>query len=143
MTPRKDAMFLRLRDTGRTVADYRMDLRRRTVLDVFGQEVGRVTALIVDADVHKVRFLQVSFGGILRDGRKTTFIPVEAIAWISPTTVTIDRSGHTISRGPTYDPEFIDDVALFEQICGYYEVPVYWNSRDPKPASKPGRDGDT
>lgn len=125
MTARAVPSFVRLRDTGRTVADYRMDLRRRTVLDANGQEVGRVTALIIDTAVHHVKFLQVSFGGFLGMGRKTTFIPVDLIAHTSPTTVTIDRSGQMISSGPTYDPEFIDDIALFEKIWNYYKVPPH------------------
>jgi hypothetical protein len=117
---------MRLRDTGVTIANPKDDLRGRMVIDALGAQVGKITALIVDREERRVRFLQVALGGFLRFARTTTFIPVEVIISISPTSVQIDRTGALVATAPTYDPEFIDDLALFARTWGHYELTPYW-----------------
>jgi sporulation protein YlmC with PRC-barrel domain len=128
--------LVRLRSTGQTILDPKDDLRRRTVTDVGGEEVGQITALIVDDKERKVRFLQVASGGFLGFGRRTTFIPVETIRDISPIVVHIDRTGQHVASAPTYDPEFIDDLALFAHIYGHYDLAPYWGAHPPDGVTK-------
>jgi hypothetical protein len=85
-----------------------------------------------------VRFLQVAIGGFLRFARTTTFIPVEVITGISPATVQIDRTGAQVAAAPSYDPEFIDDLALFARTWGHYELGPDWT---PPRARRDGAQG--
>ncbi|HEY1530205.1 MAG TPA: PRC-barrel domain-containing protein [Galbitalea sp.] len=137
---RKNSPLVRLRDMGETIADPKADVRGRTVLDNHGEDVGKVDALIIDRAERKVRFLQVAFGGFLGLGKKNTFIPVEAITGMSPTTVSISSSHAHVSGAPTYDPVFIDDISLFEQTFSYYGVAPFWGTLPLPPAPAPESD---
>ncbi|HEX4401628.1 MAG TPA: PRC-barrel domain-containing protein [Galbitalea sp.] len=131
-------LFVRLRDTGQTIADPRQDVRGRTVTDATGMIVGKITALIVDDKEWKVRLLQITSGGRWGARTRTAFLPVEAIHHISSTNVQVDRASTHVSSGPRYDPQTIDQIALFARTYGHYNVAPYWDWPLDAPASSAG-----
>ncbi|GAB4001109.1 hypothetical protein GCM10029992_35500 [Glycomyces albus] len=62
--------LVRLGDTELAVASEADDVRGHDVVDVDGDEVGRVDSLLIDRGERKVRFLEVGSGGFLGMGKK-------------------------------------------------------------------------
>ncbi|MGY2896659.1 PRC-barrel domain-containing protein [Deinococcus sp. UYEF24] len=100
--------LVRLGDTDLTFIDSTQDLRGRTVTDSAGKDVGHVSALFIDRDDHKVRFLQVSAGGFLGLGERAFLIPVEDITSLQALRVQIGHTLAAVKSAPPYDPALIN-----------------------------------
>ncbi|MEU1250076.1 PRC-barrel domain-containing protein [Micromonospora arida] len=68
MPPATTAILVKLGDSGQTIAAAEQDVRGRHVLDVDGDDLGKVDDLLIDRDERKVRFLRVEHGGVLGIG---------------------------------------------------------------------------
>jgi sporulation protein YlmC with PRC-barrel domain len=117
MTSSTGANLVRLSDTGRTVADPAADVRGRDVVDVHGDEVGRVDDLLVDDEEGRVQMLRVERGGFLGIGAERFLVPVAAVTEVTADAVRIDRERSRLTDVPGYDPD-IEDVA--DGYDGYY-----------------------
>lgn len=116
------ATLHQLSETDQTVADPAADVRGRTVVDRFGEEVGRVDDLMVDDREHKVRFLRVGEGGFLGIGQSHYLVPVDAIVSVDPDRVRIDRERGAMGDVPRYDPELADqpDQDYYGDVYGWW-----------------------
>lgn len=139
-----NAELCKLSDTDRTIADPEEDIRGRKVMDVDGEEIGKVDDLLVDDMEQKVRFFVLADGGFLGIGKTETFIPVDTITEITEDEVTIDqRREHVAGAASKYDPDLIgrEDAEYFGGLYGYYGyspfwVPGYVNPRFPGPRNR-------
>jgi sporulation protein YlmC with PRC-barrel domain len=85
------------------------DIRKRTVVDRDGDEIGTVDDLLIDGHEYKVRFLQVKDGGFLGIGGRHFLVPVDAVTRVTEDTVSIDQSRAHVGDGPVYDPTVASD----------------------------------
>ena len=120
------ANLIKLGETDLTVSDPAMDVRGRKVFDRDGEELGKVTGLMIDDREHKVRFLEVSGGGFLGIGDHTVLIPVDAISRIDDAHVHVDQTRQHVAGGPKYDPELAKDPNYWLGYYGYYGVSPFW-----------------
>ena len=118
--------LIRLSDSGETVANAAQDIRDRHVKDKDGEDIGKVSDLLVDDTEHKVRFLEVASGGFLGIGREKTFIPVDAITAITDDEVRIDQTRSHIAGSPLYDPSLVRERETYGSILEYYGYVPYW-----------------
>jgi sporulation protein YlmC with PRC-barrel domain len=79
------------------------DILGRKVVDVNGQDVGKVDDLFADLNERRVRFLSVKSGDILGVGGKTFLIPVDVIQSAGADQVVINESKDRILNGPQVD----------------------------------------
>jgi sporulation protein YlmC with PRC-barrel domain len=134
--------LIKLGDTDRNIADPDEDVRGRVVIDVNGEELGKVADLLVDDSASQVRFLLVEHGGILGIGATETFIPVDAITEITPDSVWVDRDMRTVAGAPQYDPEIGTETEFYQDVYGYYGVAPFWTpGYMPPPFPRNGRRG--
>jgi len=80
------------------------ELRGHRVLDSRNREFGDVTALYVDTDERKLRFIQVTSSGFLGLGRKHYLVPFEDVDEETPGSVNLRHDQETIESSPTFDP---------------------------------------
>jgi sporulation protein YlmC with PRC-barrel domain len=119
------ATLVRLSDSNLALADRAEDIRGRTVLDMAGEELGKVEDLFIDEQDHKVRLLEVSSGGFLGLGATKFLIPVEAIRRITDDAVYISQSRERVAGAPRYDPALVDERYVSD-VYGHYGYPPYW-----------------
>ncbi|GAB3610026.1 hypothetical protein GCM10027414_21510 [Humibacter ginsengiterrae] len=131
MTETDRVKFVKLRDSGETIADRGSDIRGRRVIDKDDQTTGKVDALLLDEKEQKIRFLEVAHGGFLGLGRTRSFLPVDAITTITDEEVHIDQTAQNLAGAPIYDPELVDEVHFFEETYGYYGFPPFWGGTMP------------
>lgn len=127
-TPRPAAdhiVLVKLGDTDLTLVDPTQDLRHRTVTDSAGKDIGHVSALFIDRQDHKVRFLQVSAVGFLGLGERAFLVPVEDITSLAPLTVQLGQTLDTVKSAPLYDPALSNwhDVASWNAYYLHYGYP--------------------
>jgi sporulation protein YlmC with PRC-barrel domain len=120
------ANLIKLGETDLTVSDPAKDVRGRKVFDRDGEELGKVSGLMIDDREHKVRFLEVSGGGFLGIGDHTVLIPVDAISRIDDEHVHVNQTREHVAGGPKYDPELAKDPTSWLGYYGYYEVLPFW-----------------
>lgn len=118
--------LVKLDEIDQTVADSDEDIRGRKVFDVNGEEIGKVNDLLVDAQEHKVRFLEVASGGFLGIGKDTTFIPVDAIVNITEDDVILDQTRERVAGAPVYDPDVVRERDSHGGLLDYYGFAPYW-----------------
>lgn len=116
-----------LSDADLTTRDKAEDIRHRKVVDAAGQEMGKIDALLIDDQEHKVRFLRVASGGFLGIGKSKVLIPVEAIKKIDEDEVRVDQTREHVANAPTYDPDLVDD-RYYESVYGHYGYQPYWGA---------------
>lgn len=121
-----DVRLERLVDSPLRLAESEPDLRNVTVHDADGEELGRVTSLFVDRSERRVRFLEVSGGGILGLGDREILVPVEAISSYDDKGVHLARTSDRFSDAPHYDPTLVDDRSYWEGVYGWYGHEPYW-----------------
>ncbi|BDZ40413.1 PRC-barrel domain-containing protein [Microbacterium suwonense] len=119
--------LIALGDSDRTVAKDD-DIRGRTVIDVGGEEIGKIDDLLIDAEEQKVRFLIVASGGFLGIGEQKSYIPVDAVASVDDDRVRIDQSRERLRSAPVYDPDLINDVAYNEDVFAFYGLEPFWSA---------------
>ena len=109
----------------RRVEQPRLVRRDRTVLDRRGEEIGKVSDLIVDDDEAKVRFFEVAFGGVMGIGRTRVLIPVDAVTAVTDDAIRIDQTREHVAGAPVYDPTLVGRPH-WEDLYGYYGYGPYW-----------------
>lgn len=124
--------LVKINDTALTVANSDADVRDRRVLDSEGEEIGRVSDLLIDEQERRVRFLEVSSGGVLGVGAKKLMIPADAIVNIDEGHVYLGHSRQHVAGAPAYDPELIKDTD-WGAYYGYYGYTPYWTMQTPAP----------
>lgn len=120
------AALLRLSDTDQIVADPDLDVRGLPVITRDGDEIGKVTDLLVDPDERKVRMLRLEHGGFLGIGATPSYVPVEAVHDVTEESVMIDQSRDRVAGSPRYDPEFADQNEYYTNVYDYYGYAPYW-----------------
>ena len=85
------------------LTDTNEDVLGRKVVDVNGEDVGKVDDAFVDPNVQRVRFLSVKAGDFLGMGGKTYLIPVDAIQSSQPDTIAVNATKDRILSGPVLD----------------------------------------
>ncbi len=126
MTDTNRSTLVKLGDTEFTVADRSEDVRGRRVLDQAGDEIGEMSALLIDDQEMKVRFLQVASGGFLGIGARHFLIPVDAVTRIDGDHVHVDQTRDRVAASPAYDPDLTYDDTYYGGVYGYYGYPPYW-----------------
>lgn len=119
-------MLIRLGDSDETVANAADDIRDRHVKDKDGEDLGKVSDLLVDTTEHKVRLIEVASGGFLGIGREKTYLPVDAITAITDDEVRIDQTRSHIAGSPAYDPALVQVRDTYGSIQDYYGYSPYW-----------------
>jgi len=82
------------------LVDTNEDILGRKVVDLNGEDVGKVDDVFVDQDQRHARFLSVKAGDMLGLGGKTFLIPVDAIQSVTPDKVPIKAAKDRILTGP-------------------------------------------
>lgn len=126
MDKRQTDRLVKLGDSDLTVADPREDIRDRKVIDRAGDDIGHVSALLIDDADKKVRFLEVAAGGFLGIGERTFLLPVDAIVRMDNERVFVDQTRERIVGSPAYDPSLAVDENDYEGMYGYYGYAPYW-----------------
>jgi sporulation protein YlmC with PRC-barrel domain len=116
-----------LKDSDEVLTDSGQDIRGRKVLAKDGEEIGKVDALLVDAQESKIRFMRVEAGGFLGLGEKRFLIPVDAITRVDKDTVSVDQTRDKVLGAPVYDPEVIKKPS-YPDIYSYYGFGPYWGT---------------
>lgn len=81
------------------------DIRGRMVVDIDGDQVGRIVDLHADPDTREVRLLQIDTEGFL-PGRSLRFtVPVGAVIDATDDGVQLDRNREQVAGSPKIDPE--------------------------------------
>jgi len=115
----------KLSDSNMKLANESDDIRGRKVVDIDGEDVGKVDDLFIDDHDKRVRFIQIASGGFLGMGETKFLIPVDAIRRIDSETVHIDRSRQHVAEAPRYDPAIVDQ-SYYENVYNYYGYTPYW-----------------
>lgn len=100
------------------------DLRGRMLLESNDKEFGDIDDLYVDRDERKIRFLEVSTGGIMGIGKKHYLIPIEAVDDETPGAVHLSQSEETIKGSPEFDPHSESDPEFQRAVYEHYGYTV-------------------
>lgn len=125
MTTQTIPTLVKLGETDFTVADRAEDIRGRVVLDRTGEKIGHVSALMIDEQESKVRFMEIASGGILGIGEKTFLMPIDTITKIDEKHVHIDRTHQAVSAAPAYEPKMVSERD-YNDAYGYYGYSPFW-----------------
>ena len=126
--PNPKDLLEKLKDTDLEFADSDQDLRNRKVTDSSGKHIGHVSALFVDRQDRKIRFLQVGAGGFLGIGEREFLVPVEDIVRSTPDEVFINHTLEHVVNAPPYTLSLIPmDENVWIPYYGYYGYVPYWD----------------
>jgi hypothetical protein len=126
------ARFFRLCEKGRADGR-RLALCGQTVVDPDGAESATVTEYIAEtitddggAERDEVRYVVVSYGGMLGIGKRQTVIPVDQID-LDASPIRVNVTKDVLHRAPVYD-----HVAPFSRreehtVCAYFGTTPYWS----------------
>lgn len=133
--PSPGPVLVRLSDTDLTLAHPHEDIRGRRVTDRHGNEIGHVSALLIDPWERRVRLLQIGAGGFLGLGERHLLVPVEAVRWVGPEEVQIDRTRDHVVNSPAYDPTLRvqPEPEFWAPYYGHYGVAPFWGAGYPPP----------
>ncbi|OLV19169.1 PRC-barrel domain-containing protein [Deinococcus marmoris] len=121
----------KLGDSNMMLSDPSDDVRGRKVVDTHGEMLGHVSALFIDKQGRKVRFLQVGAGGFLGLGEREFLVPIEDVSSTTRAEVHINHSRDHVIAAPPFDPELTTkyDREFFDPYYGYYGLAPYWAGR--------------
>lgn len=119
--------LVRLSDSNLTLHDRTEDIRGRRVVDVAGEDLGKVDDLFIDEREQKVRFLEVSTGGFLGLGATKFLLPVDAITRLTDETVYVNQSREQVAGAPRYDPTLVEERYVSD-LYSHYGYPPYWGA---------------
>jgi hypothetical protein len=118
---------------GKQGVDWARSLKGIRVVDQDGADCGRIENLIAelasdDGDEigqEQVRYVVVSFGGVLGIGRRMAAVPVEHIAFTSdPAEVRVERT--VLQDAPAYVPGAPFSRREEQVVCAYFGCTPYW-----------------
>lgn len=118
--------MIRLTETGVPAGGPDGILGRR-VTDRYGNALGTVEDLLVDADARRFRLISVAHGGVAGFGATPSFIPVEAVDGLIGGEIRVGRCSAQVADAPLYDPTLMGAAEFCERLYGYYGI----NSRTP------------
>ncbi|MFI6012581.1 PRC-barrel domain-containing protein [Streptomyces sp. NPDC051243] len=121
-------VLTRISDSRQAITTADEDGRGRKVTDRSGNELGKVSDLLVDEEEHKVRFLVTEHGGFLGIGEKKSYIPVDAVADVTEDRVRIDRTRDQVVDTPEYDPELVDRNEFYDRVYQRYGYAPFWGT---------------
>jgi sporulation protein YlmC with PRC-barrel domain len=113
-------VLVRLSDSGLALEDLAQDVRGLDVYDNEGDRIGKVEDLYADTEERKVRFLDVSGGGVLGLGEKRFLIPVEAVSEVRQDGVVVDQKRRKVSESPLFDADVVPQPAYQDELYKYY-----------------------
>jgi sporulation protein YlmC with PRC-barrel domain len=115
-----------LADSSEDIRNY--DIRNYKVRDSDGEDMGKVSDLLIDNDEGKVRFLEVQSGGIFGIGSDDLLLPVDTITKIDSDdeVVHVNQSKDSVVNAPTYDPNVVNDRPYYGSLYDYYGLAPYW-----------------
>ncbi len=119
--------LVKLSDTDFRLEGPQQDIRGLNVYDYEGNEIGSVQDLYIDAEEHKVRFLDVGAGGFLGIGEKHFMVPVEAVWEVGEEGVTIAQDTEKVMSSPPFDTDVAPPTADYQrEVYGYYGYTPTW-----------------
>ena len=128
-SPDPKVVLTTLDDTDKVLANSGQDIRGRDVIAQDGDKIGKVDALLVDAQESKVRFIRIEAGGFLGIGEKKWLIPVDAITRIDRDNVYVDQTRQKITGAPVYDPDLVEtNEDYYPGLYSYYGYGPYWGA---------------
>lgn len=117
---------------GKDSVEWARELKGRRIIDRDGDECGRVENLIAEiasdaAPARKhVRYVIVSFGGVLGIGRRMAAVPVEHIALDNdPAEIRVTRD--VLQEAPAYVSGAPFSRREEQVVCGYFGCTPYWS----------------
>jgi sporulation protein YlmC with PRC-barrel domain len=127
MSSKQDvATLVKIGDSSLTVANPAEDLRGFKVVDLDGEEIGKVDDLLIDEIERRVRMLQIAHGGFLGIGESHYLVPVDAVKRVDADKVHIDRSRQSMSDVPGYSPELAEKPDYYPGIYTWWGYGPYW-----------------
>jgi hypothetical protein len=128
-SPNPRVVLTTLKDTDKVLADSGQDIRGHDVIAQDGDKIGKVDALLVDAQESKVRFIQVEAGGFLGIGEKKWLIPVDAITRVDNDHVYVNQTREKITNAPAYDPDLAEqDEDFYPGLYSHYGSGPFWRA---------------
>jgi sporulation protein YlmC with PRC-barrel domain len=118
--------FVKLSHSDFEVESVDEDVRGRKVVTVNGDQIGTVDDLLIDREDQTVRFLEVSSGGFLGFGERTSLIPVEAISEIDERHVYVDLSREHVAAAPAHNPHVVHTVPYLNDVYEHYGYAPPW-----------------
>lgn len=118
--------LIKLKDSDETVASPDEDIRGRDVRDRDGEDIGKVSDLLIDQTERKVRLIEVASGGFLGIGQDTTYIPVDAISAITDDEVRLQQGREDVASAPVYDPDLVAERDTYSGLFAHYGYAGYW-----------------
>jgi sporulation protein YlmC with PRC-barrel domain len=109
-----------LSDADRGLADMADDIRRRRVVDNWGNKIGTVEDLLIDTEENKVRLLLLEHGGVIGFGAAPSILPVEAVMRVSDEEVVIEQPRDRIAGAPQYNATVSDQTGYYGSVYKYY-----------------------
>ena len=123
-TPSTGPVLVRLSDSGLALEDLTQDVRGLDVYDEDGDQIGTVRDLYADTEERKVRFLDVSAGGILGLGERRFLIPVEAVSEVREDgVVVVDQKRRKVAESPLFDADVVPQPPYQDELYKYYGYP--------------------
>jgi sporulation protein YlmC with PRC-barrel domain len=122
-------VLVRLSDSGLALEDLAQDVRGLDVYDNDGDRIGKVEDLYADTEERKVRFLDVSGGGVLGLGEKRFLIPVEAVGEVREDGggVVVDQKRRKVAESPLFDADVVVPQPPYQdELYEYYGFPPYF-----------------
>ena len=117
-------VLVRLSDSGLALEDLAQDVRGLDVYDEDGDQIGTVEDLYADAEEGKVRFLEVSAGGLLGLGEKRFLVPVEAVSEVlREDRVVVAQKRQRVADSPLFDADVVPQPAYQDELYKYYGYP--------------------
>lgn len=129
--------LIRLEETGLQLAEPADDIRGRQLIDLNGEEIGKIEGLLIDQTERRVQFLEVGSGGFLGLGKMRQLVPVQAITNVGPDTVQIGKERTHLADAPAYNPDIVPERRYYEDIYGYWDYPSYWTGGYSYPPWRP------
>ncbi len=118
--------LVRLSDSELVLEDRTQDVRGLDVYDKDGDRIGTVDDLYADTQERKVRFLDVSAGGVLGLGEKRFLVPVEAVGEVREDGgVVVDQSRQKVAGSPPFDTRVVPQPAYQREVYEYYGYPSF------------------
>ncbi|MER5213596.1 PRC-barrel domain-containing protein [Streptomyces sp. NPDC002838] len=139
MAADKIPILRKISESDQAVASVDQDVRGRKVVNMVGDELGKVGDLLVDEEESKVRFLLVEHGGFLGIGEKKTFVPVDAVTEITADCVYVDQSREQVEGAPEYDPALVEEPDYYSLVYNHYRYPPFWGPGYVYPGYPPPR----
>ncbi|MDQ3549702.1 MAG: PRC-barrel domain-containing protein [Chloroflexota bacterium] len=119
---------------GKDGIDWARSLKGTSVVDRDGDESGRIENLIAEPGVddgeaighEHVRYVVVSFGGVLGIGRRFAAVPIEHVTLDGdPVQISIVRS--VLQQAPAFDPDAPFSRREEQVVCAYFGCTPYWS----------------